>query len=47
MTREELQRIIDSKPYDFLRTNPNLGKQVMFLSIVAAMLMDKCGRVRR
>ena len=33
MTREELQRIIDSKPYDFLRTNPNLGKQVMFLTI--------------
>ena len=33
MTREELQRIIDSKPYDFLRTNPHLGKQVMFLTI--------------
>lgn len=33
MTREELQRIIDSKPYDFLRTNPHLGKHLMFLTI--------------
>lgn len=33
MTREELQSIIASKPYDFLRTNPHLGKQVMFLTI--------------
>lgn len=33
MTREELQSIISSEPYDFLRTNPNLGKQVMFLTI--------------
>ena len=33
MTREELQSIITSEPYNFLRTNPNLGKQVMFLTI--------------
>lgn len=33
MTREELQRIIDSKPYDFLRTDPHLGKHLMFLTI--------------
>ena len=33
MTREELQLIIASEPYNFLRTNPNLGKQVMFLTI--------------
>lgn len=33
MTREELQSIIASKLYDFLRTNPHLGKQVMFLTI--------------
>lgn len=33
MTREELQRIIDSEPYDFLRTDPHLGKHLMFLTI--------------
>lgn len=33
MTREELQLIIASEPYNFLRTNPHLGKQVMFLTI--------------
>ena len=33
MTREELQSIIDSEPYDFLRTNPHLGKHLMFLTI--------------
>lgn len=32
-TREELQRIIDSKPYDFLRTDQHLGKHLMFLTI--------------
>lgn len=33
MTREELQRIIDSEPYDFLRTDLHLGKHLMFLTI--------------
>lgn len=33
MTREELQRIIDSEPYDFLRADPHLGKHLMFLTI--------------
>lgn len=33
MTREELQCIIDSKPYDFLRTDPHLDKHLMFLTI--------------
>ena len=33
MTREELQSIIDSESYDFLRTNPHLGKHLMFLTI--------------
>lgn len=33
MTREELLRIIHSEPYDFLRTNPHLGKHLMFLTI--------------
>lgn len=33
MTREELQSVIDSEPYDFLRTNPHLGKHLMFLTI--------------
>lgn len=33
MTREELQNVIDSEPYDFLRTNPHLGKNMMFLTI--------------
>lgn len=33
MTREELQRIIDSEPYDFLRTDPHLGNHLMFLTI--------------
>ena len=33
MTREELQRIIASEPYDFLRTDPHLGKHLMFLTI--------------
>ena len=33
MTREKLQRIIDSEPYDFLRTDPHLGKHLMFLTI--------------
>lgn len=33
MTREELQSIIDSEPYDFLHTNPHLGKHLMFLTI--------------
>ena len=33
MTREELQTIIASKPYDFLRTNPHLNGQLMFLTI--------------
>ena len=33
MTREELQHIISSKPYDFLRTDPHLGKRLMFLTI--------------
>lgn len=33
MTREELQCIIDSEPYDFLRTDPHLGKHLMFLTI--------------
>lgn len=33
MTRQELQNVIDSKPYNFLRTNQNLGKHLMFLTI--------------
>lgn len=33
MTREELQKIIDSESYDFLRTDPHLGKHLMFLTI--------------
>ena len=33
MTREELQHIISSEPYDFLRTDPHLGKHLMFLTI--------------
>lgn len=33
MTQEELQSIISSEPYDFLRTNPHLGKHMMFLTI--------------
>lgn len=33
MTREELQHIISSKPYDFLRTDLHLGKHLMFLTI--------------
>ena len=33
MIREELQTIIASKPYDFLRTNPHLNGQLMFLTI--------------
>lgn len=33
MTREELQTIIASKLYDFLRTNPHLNGQLMFLTI--------------
>lgn len=33
MTREELQCIIAGEPYDFLRTNPHLGKHLMFLTI--------------
>lgn len=33
MTRQELQNVIDSKPYNFLRTNPHLGKHLMFLTI--------------
>lgn len=33
MTREELLRIVDSDSYDFLRTNPHLGKHLMFLTI--------------
>ena len=33
MTREELQHIIDSAPYNFLRTNSHLGKHMMFLTI--------------
>ena len=33
MTREELLRIVDSDPYDFLRTDSHLGKHLMFLTI--------------
>ncbi len=33
MTREELQCIIAGEPYNFLRTNPHLGKHLMFLTI--------------
>lgn len=33
MTREELLKIINGKEYDFLRTNPHLGKNMMFLTI--------------
>lgn len=33
MTREELQNIISSKPYDFLRENEHLGKHLMYLTI--------------
>lgn len=33
MTREELQTIIASKPYDFLRTNPHLNGHLMYLTI--------------
>lgn len=33
MTREELQNIIASKPYDFLRTDPHLAGHLMYLTI--------------
>lgn len=33
LTREELLHIVDSDPYDFLRTDPHLGKRLMFLTI--------------
>lgn len=33
MTREELLHIVDSDSYDFLRTDPHLGRHLMFLTI--------------
>lgn len=33
MTRDELQAVINSKPYDFLRENEHLGKHLMYLTI--------------
>lgn len=33
MTREELQAIIKSEPYGFLRTNPHLNGHLMYLTI--------------
>ena len=33
MTKEELEKVVQGAEYDFLRENPHLGSNIMFLTL--------------
>ena len=46
MTQDEFYDLILSPAYDFLRTDPHLGENIMFLTLGGATPMAPMSRVR-
>lgn len=42
MTKEELEKVVQGAEYDFLRENPHLGSNIMFLTLVVRRRRTMC-----
>lgn len=44
MTIEQIKEMVNGSAYDFLRTNEHLGRKIIFLTLVAAIPMERTSK---